>query len=66
LAYRSTASTICGTPSPPWALDAGEPLEAVSRALGHTSLATTADIYGHWTPAMQDRLAQRMDTVLGG
>ena len=48
------------------ALEAGEPLEAVSRALGHASLATTADIYGHWTPAMQDRLAQRMDAVLGG
>jgi integrase len=46
------------------ALEAGEPLETVSRALGHTSLATTADIYGHWTPAMQDRLAQRMDAVL--
>lgn len=48
------------------ALEAGEPLETVSRDLGHTSLATTADIYGHWTPAMQDRLAQRMDAVLGG
>jgi integrase len=37
----------------------------VSRALGHASLATTADIYAHWTPAMRDRLAQRMDVVLG-
>jgi integrase len=46
------------------ALEAGEPLETVSRALGHTSLATTADTYGHWTPAMQDRLAQRLDAVL--
>jgi integrase len=48
------------------ALEAGEPLETVSRALGHTSLATTADIYGHWTPVMRERLAQRMDAVLGG
>ena len=47
------------------AIEAGEPLEAVSRALGHTRLATTADVYAHWTPAMQDRLAQRMDAVLG-
>ena len=39
---------------------------AVSRALGHTSIATTADVYGHWTPAMADRLAARMDAVLGG
>jgi hypothetical protein len=28
-------------------------------------LATTADIYAHWTPVMQERLAQRMDAVLG-
>jgi integrase len=27
------------------ALEAGEGLDAVSRALGHTSVATTADIY---------------------
>jgi integrase len=47
------------------ALEAGEGLDAVSRALGHTSVATTADIYGHWTPAMQERLAQRMDIILG-
>ncbi|MFN2418872.1 MAG: tyrosine-type recombinase/integrase [Candidatus Limnocylindria bacterium] len=47
------------------ALEAGEGLDAVSRALGHTSVATTADIYGHWTPVMQERLARRMDVVLG-
>ena len=48
------------------ALEAGEDLAAVSRALGHTSIATTADVYGHWTPAMAGRLAARMDAVLGG
>jgi integrase len=48
------------------ALEAGEGLDAVSRALGHTSVVTTADIYGHWTPAMQERLAQRMDAIVGG
>ena len=46
------------------ALEAGEDLAAVSRALGHTSIATTADVYGHWTPAMADRLAARMDAML--
>jgi integrase len=39
------------------ALEAGEPLEPVNRALGHTSLATTADICGHSTPVMRERLA---------
>ncbi|HEX6128816.1 MAG TPA: hypothetical protein VF071_07345 [Candidatus Limnocylindria bacterium] len=48
------------------ALEAGESIDAVSRALGHTSIATTADIYGHWTPAMAQRLADRMDEVLSG
>jgi len=48
------------------ALEAGEGLDAVSRALGHTSVATTADIYGHWTPVMAQRLADRMDAVLSG
>lgn len=47
-------------------LEAGEDLAVVSRALGHTSVATTADVYGHWTPAMADRLAARMEAVLGG
>jgi integrase len=48
------------------ALEAGEDLHAVSRALGHTTIATTADVYAHVTPAMQERLAQRMDVILGG
>jgi len=29
------------------------------------SISTTA-VYGHWTPAMADHLAARMDAVLGG
>jgi integrase len=48
------------------ALEAGESIDAVSRALGHSSIATTADVYGHWTPVMAQRLADRMDAVLGG
>jgi integrase len=37
----------------------------VSRILGHTTLATTADIYAHLTPTMLDRAAERMNAVLG-
>lgn len=33
--------------------------------LGHTSVATTADVSMHVTPAMWDRLADRMDAMLG-
>ena len=34
------------------ALEAGVPLETVSKLLGHETLAITADLYGHLTPAM--------------
>ena len=47
------------------ALEAGESIDTVSRALGHASIATTADIYGNRTPAMAQRLADRMDEVSG-
>ena len=48
------------------ALEAGEPLETVSRALGHTSLATTRRHLRPLEPVMRELLAQRMDAVLGG
>lgn len=47
-------------------LEDGEDLAIVSRALGHTTLATTADVYAHVTPAMLDRAAERMSGILGG
>jgi integrase len=37
----------------------------VSRSLGHADLSTTADIYAHLTPAIQERTAARMDAILG-
>lgn len=40
-------------------------MAVVSRALGHASVAITADVYMHVTPAMKDGLAQRMEAVLG-
>jgi integrase len=47
------------------AIEAGEDIATVSRALGHSRVATTADVYMHVTPAMKDRLAQRMEDALG-
>jgi integrase len=37
----------------------------VSRILGHASIATTANVYGHLTDAMLGRAAERTDTILG-
>ncbi|HUG95415.1 MAG TPA: tyrosine-type recombinase/integrase [Pleomorphomonadaceae bacterium] len=47
-------------------LEDGEDLAVVSRSLGHTTIATTADVYAHITPAMLDRAADRMESILTG
>ena len=54
---RHTAATLL--------IEQGVPIYEVSRLLGHSSLSTTADIYGHLTNEMQLRTAQRMDQALG-
>jgi integrase len=45
-------------------LEAGDDLYSVSRSLGHSSITTTADTYGHITPAMQERSAALVDRIL--
>jgi integrase len=45
-------------------LQSGEELAVISRTLGHSQIATTADIYSHLTPAMLERTAARMDGIL--
>ena len=39
-------------------------LRLVRRALGHASIATTANTYGHFTKAMAERSADRMTEIL--
>ncbi len=46
-------------------LEAGAELFEVSRALGHTDIGTTANVYAHFTEAMADRMADRMAGILG-
>jgi integrase len=46
-------------------LEAGADVFEVSRALGHASIATTANIYGHFTRAMAERSADPMTAILG-
>lgn len=47
-------------------LEAGADLFDVSRALGHTNIATTADIYAHWTDKMRQSVADRAEGFLTG
>jgi len=48
------------------ALESGADLHEVARGLGHATIRTTADVYGHFTDAMAQHLADRMDKVLAG
>ena len=40
-------------------------LKVVSELLGHSSVAITADIYGHVLPEMQQEIVNRMDDLYG-
>jgi integrase len=46
-------------------LEQGEELAVVSRILGHASITTTANVYGHLTDAMLGRAAERTDVIPG-
>jgi integrase len=47
-------------------LGKGVDVAVVSKALGHSNVSTTADVYAHWTRPMQERTAAVMETVLTG
>jgi integrase len=46
-------------------LEQGEELGVVSKVLGHSTISTTLDTYGHLTDGMSQRVADRMDAILG-
>jgi hypothetical protein len=41
-------------------------IAAISKALGHANIATTANIYAHATEAIQERTAYRVDDLMTG
>ena len=45
-------------------LEQGVDLAVVSRILGHASITTTANVYGHLTDAMVGRAAEGTDAIL--
>lgn len=47
-------------------LAAGENVKVVSERLGHASVALTLDVYSHVLPDMQQRAAERMESLLFG
>ena len=46
-------------------IEAGADLYEVCRGLGHSSISTTANVYAHLTDVMRQRVADRMDGILG-
>lgn len=44
-----------------WLIAAGVPLPAIQRRLGHESITTTVDRYGHLAPEMDDVITQALD-----
>ncbi|MBX3031064.1 MAG: tyrosine-type recombinase/integrase [Chloroflexi bacterium] len=47
-------------------LEAGEELANVSKVLGHSTFATSVDFYGHLTPTISRKAADRMRGILAG
>lgn len=45
-------------------LEQGEELAVFSRILGHASITTTANVYGHMSQAMLNKAAERTDPIL--
>lgn len=48
-----------------WLINAGYPLPVIQRRLGHESIQTTVDTYGHLTPDVQSAAAQVAAGVFG-
>ena len=49
-----------------WLIAAGRPAAAISRRVGHESITTTIDRYGHLMPEVDDRDVQALDDVMPG
>ncbi len=54
---RHTAATLL--------IEQGVAIKAVQATLGHSTIATTMDVYSHVTPTMQDSVAEAMDRLFG-
>ena len=66
LGYRDGRSTNLRHGFATLMLESGEELANISKVLEHSTLATTADFYGHLTPGISRRAAERMRMVLTG
>jgi integrase len=49
-----------------WLIAAGAPLPIIQRRLGHESITTTIDTYGHLLPELERAAAEAADLVFGG
>jgi hypothetical protein len=54
----------CGTPPHP-SFQAGYPPKMLQEIMGHASITTTLDLYGHLYPGEMDRYADRLHEAAG-
>lgn len=47
-------------------ISSGQPLTAVQRRLGHESIMTTSDLYGHLLPELEEDAVDAIETALAG
>jgi hypothetical protein len=64
LVYRSFASTTYDIPS--LLIAAGVHPKAIQARLGHASITTTLDTYGHLMPSAFQGVGSRLETLLQG
>ena len=55
----------CGTPPPSLMIQAGYPPKMLQEIMGHASITTTLDLYGHLYPGDMDRYTDRLDEAAG-
>ena len=51
--------------APTLLIEQGVAIKAVQATPGHSTIATTMDVYSHVTPAMQDSVAEATDRLFG-
>jgi integrase len=63
---KRPGSTTCITPNVVWAVASGADLPYIQAQLGHESITTTIDTYGHLMPNSNRHVTHAFDRALRG
>ena len=62
--HQADLFSMVGKPLPT-SFQAGYPPKMLQEIMGHASITTTLDLYGHLYPGEMDRYADRLDSAAG-